>query len=135
MTDPLQEVVELEKRKAALEADLKAVNEALVGVKTEVMKEFETRGMNSAKVNGHTVYLWHTVRGKCQGDRARAAELLEVYAPGLVQKTFNLNTFSAWARELGDKDADADELAAAMPEPLREVFTLEDVFDVRVTKG
>lgn len=133
--DALQEIVRLEDQKTVLEAQLKQVNESLAAVKAEVLTEFEQRGMNSVKVNGHTVYLWHTVRGKCQGDRARAAELLEVYAPGLVQKTFNLNTFSAWARELGDKDADADELAAAMPEPLRAVFALEDVFDVRVTKG
>ena len=133
--DALQEVVRLEDQKAALEAQLKQVNESLAAVKAEVLTEFESRGMNSVKVNGHVVYLWHTVRTKCQGDREQAAALLEVYAPGLVQKMFNLNTVSAWVRELGEKDANADELTAALPTALARAFTLDDVFDVRVTKG
>jgi hypothetical protein len=133
--DALQEVVRLEDQKTALEAQLKEVAAALASVKAEVLTEFEQRGMNSAKVNGHTVYLWHTVRAKCEGDRAQAAALLELYAPGLVRKDFNLNTVSAWVREQGDKDANADELAAALPVALAGAFTLDDVFDVRVTKG
>lgn len=133
--DALQEIVRLEDQKTVLEAQLKQVNENLASVKADVLTEFEQRGMNSVKVNGHTVYLWHTVRAKCQGDREQAAALLEVYAPGLVQKMFNLNTVSAWVRELGEKDANADELTAALPAALAGVFALDDVFDVRVTKG
>jgi len=101
------ELVELTRRKRALDAELLTVNGAIKEMNRRVLKEFEKSedggGIDRITVNGGTVSLVHEIRAKREegvdpeliNESLRAAGL-----SGYLQETFNLNTLSAHFREL-----------------------------------
>lgn len=101
------ELVELTRRKRALDTELLSVNGAIKEMNKRVLREFEKGddggGLDRIRVAGGTVYLSHEIRAKREegvdpeviNESLRAAGL-----EGYLQESFNLNTLSAHFREL-----------------------------------
>jgi len=97
------ELVELTRRKRALDAELLSVNGAIKEMNRRVLREFESGELDRIKVAGGTVSLVHEIRAKREEgvDPEAANESLRAAGlGGYLQESFNLNTLSAHFREV-----------------------------------
>lgn len=97
---PLRTFVDLTKRKRELEAELKGVNKEIEGVKEAALEEMAEAGMSSVPFDDMTVYAAKQVRAKVADQEAACAALRRAGYADLVKESVNLNTLSAFLREL-----------------------------------
>jgi hypothetical protein len=135
MMEKLQLFVQLEKRRKELEAEVKEIGKEIeaLGVDNEhpggLMDEMLEAGLTTAKVDGVTVYfdrkLW---AGAADGDYDRACDAL--VAAGMsdyVQRRFNVNSMSAYVREM-------DKTEQPLPPEFAETITVVEKVKLR-TRG
>ena len=106
-TVKLNRFVELEKQRRDLETRLKALKEETTKLKESILSDFEEAGMSKTVVEGMTVYVHRQLWASAiDSDYERACQALK--SAGLndyVQERFNINSLSAYVREL-DKAGD-----------------------------
>lgn len=122
--------VELTKRKRQAEDDLDEVKKELARLEGQLLEDFEHAGVDSMRIDGHTVYPHRQLFANARdGDKERAVEALR--ACGLhdyVKEQFNTQSLSAYVREL-------DELEEPLPQPLADALDVYEKFTLRVRKA
>jgi len=119
--------VELEKKKADLEAQLDVVKAQISDMKEPVLAFFQQNGIDRTSLNGRTLYLkrelWcGRVEGKTSEDAVAA--LRERGYEEFAKESVNTQGMSALMRE---RDKDGKD---PVPEDLRDVFCSNEVFKV-----
>lgn len=140
--------VALEKEKAEHEVRVKAINTELAVLEAQIVPDLIADGVDSAKVDGRTVYLARDVyAAPAEGyDREAvcgalvAAELGEYVAPN-----YNTNSIKSWVREVAREAEDLcqreerlfteADVVAALPEALRHVLKVSFVRSLRSRKA
>ena len=122
---------ELYERKRELEATLKAISDELAGLEPVVQDKMLQDGITSAKLqSGMLLYqqrmLW--ARAK-DGDRAAtAAGLKRIGLADFVHEDFNVNSLSAYVREL-------DKTGESRPDGFDEIVQVDEEYRIRARQG
>lgn len=125
----------LEDRKRELDEETKAVKAQIEEVDAQILDEMAETGVESVRGHGYTFYVRRDLRASHNGDKSAMIEALRSEVPELVQETVNANSLTAWARELvAEIDADA-EPETALPESLRDLIKIAEIYKVGVRKG
>ena len=110
-----------------LEAELSAVKKRLADLEPDVLKWFEAQGLSSAKLSdGRTIYLRRELwAGRADGvdNEEACSALIASGLTDLVEPHYNVNTLSAYLREL-DKNGDP------LPPPMQGKIIVREVFKV-----
>jgi len=135
------EFQELTERKAVIAADAKKVAARLAALEPQLIDFFTESGLQSIKAGGRNFYLHRSLfAGKnpetepdvfC--DAMREAGLDE-----LVGESVNANRLSAYIRERAadlEEGASPNDIIAALPESLREMVKVAEIYSVRSRKG
>jgi hypothetical protein len=126
----VDQLVELQQRKNALQAELAGINKNISNVEQQVLDQFIEGGVQSVKTaTGQTVYLhkqlWANAR---DGDHERACDALVVAGYGeLVQRRFNTNRLSALVREITAESGEN-----GMPPVLKDALAIREQVSARV---
>jgi hypothetical protein len=120
---------DLNNRKRTLDGELEAVKKELGALKTEIMSMFEMDGVNSVRLDdGQTnVYIHRQLwASPVDGDYGRACKMLKENSLGdFVQERFNINSFSAFVREM-------DREGKPLPDAFKGVINVAEQFDIRI---
>ena len=122
----VKDYARLERRKRALELELKQVKSRIDSLREPVLGYFQTHGIDSQKIDGLTLYLRRELwAGREDGiDNETAITALE--RAGLTEYAgprINTQSLSAYMREL-------DERGEAMPAELQGVIKLSEVWKI-----
>ncbi len=123
----------LKDRKRELEQELDTIKSETSVLEPRLLEHFAEQGLSSVKLDtGHTVYLrgqWWA-RAK-DGELGRACRALRTAGLGdMVHETVNVNTLSAWVREIKKEDP-----SAPLPAHLDNVISTTQQFNVLVRKS
>lgn len=94
---------ELVYEKRRLEAELREINLKIKKMEQPLVNDMVAASVRSISVGDSTVFLVDSVRAKMKPDVERSLAIEAMEAAGLedlLRYDFNLNTVSAWAREL-----------------------------------
>jgi len=122
--------VKLTKAKRKLEEQLKDNASALAEVEEAVKTWLADQGIASAVIDGYTVYLQRQLfaqRSENVTTEELCAALTDAGLNDFVKPTVNMNTLSAWARELDSADVE-------IPPQLTGVLKTAEVFRVRARR-
>jgi len=129
------EKAELDQRLKQVEADMKALEEALLA-------QFQESGTQSVNVDGRTVSLRRDLFASPKdGDRDAVIEALKMTDLGqYVKEDYNGNSLKAYVREMvraaeAERGGPLADLADALPEPLRAVLAVYVKYSVRATRS
>lgn len=128
--DLLRLYVKLQKEKREQDLAFKKKKAECAEVEEKLLKEFEEAGMQSANVDGMTVYLHrqlHASTGKL-GKAAVIAALKETGMDEYVSETFSPSSISAFVREM---DGNGQEL----PQKLKDTLNIYEKFSLLTRKG
>jgi len=136
----LRALIYLTEEKSALQTRLREIEEDIKGLSEQLSEQFAAAGINHVTVDDHTVYLhrqlWASVRGANEEEKHAACAILEEHGLGwMVQPSVNSNTLSAWLREQEEAYDSFDDLMQNMPEDLKEVLKISEVYSVRSRKA
>ena len=135
------EFQQLTERKAAIDAELKGIKARLADLEPKLLAFFEDMGMQSVKANGRTFYIHRQLwAGKLADADAHAfAEAMRAIGLGdMVKESVNAQTLSSWVREQAaelEPGSSPEEIVAALPEGLRGLMKVSEVFSVRSRKS
>jgi len=126
---PLKEYVSLEKRKKALDAEVKQVNSDLDRLETVVIDEIVRAGLDEVKVDGRALKIKPAVYCSPVRDRWAVVDALrEAGLDQFIPQNYNDQRLRSFVKEIAaevlacaereDRAATAEEIAAALPEPL-----------------
>jgi hypothetical protein len=130
--------------KARLERDLKTVRETLDGLERRLLDEFAAEGVRQKTdaQTGTTVWITRKVWARALADRTLTAEALRAHGGDLAEFArldFNVNSLSAYFRELAQQRADAHDpvldLTELVPADLRPFIALTDDHALSARKG
>jgi uncharacterized protein YeeX (DUF496 family) len=122
----VEQLVELQQRKNALQSELAGINKHISNVEQQVLDQFIEGGVQSLKTAaGQTVYIHKQIWANAKdGDYDRACDALVVAGYGeLVQRRFNTNRLSALVREIGENE---------MPPVLKDALAVREQVSARV---
>ena len=124
---------QLKDSKRVLEAEIDKLKDELRAMELRILDHFADEGIQSLKIDtGFTVYL----RGQwwarpTDGDYPRACAALEAAGLGaMVHETVNIQTLSAYVREVKKEDISAD-----LPSTLDGAIDITQQFNVLVRKS
>ena len=127
----IRDFITLDQEKKVLEAQLQILKQQIADLQPGLKDDFAREGVNSINLDGVTVYLHRALWARpAQGQTTQqlADALKSCGLQDFVHETCNLNTLSAYLREL-------ERNGQPMPEDLVGILNLEEVFTVRATKG
>lgn len=122
----------LEDRKRELDEEAKAVKAQIEEVDAQILDEMAETGVESVRGHGYTFYVRRDLRASHAGDKSAMIEALRSEIPELVTETVNANSLTAWARELVGQAGDLDDPDDALPEPLRGLIKIAEIYKVGV---
>lgn len=138
MADRIAEYIELSEKKRTLEADLRSLKARIADAREPLLDEFSTHGLKRVADDdtGRTLYIHRAIRIKNMGDdRTAACEALRAAGLGhYVAEGFNLNSVSAYFREMLDELDSPVDPNSVLPDELKGVIELVADVDLRVTK-
>lgn len=108
-TPAIERYAEVTMRKRKLQAELREVESNLRALERTVLDDMIAAGVTMVRVADVTVYTQTQTRAKLRDDveRDQAVEGMQRLQLGdLLKVDFNLNTLSAWCREVLDSDAE-----------------------------
>ena len=110
--------LELHKKRKELEAELDTVKEQMAGMESTIIDEFDTVGVESIKINGHTIYkrtmLW---AGAIDGDYDTPCRAMKRNGmKDFVHQRFNVQQLSSYIREL---DRNGEEIPKWLADKIR----------------
>ena len=108
-TPNIEEYVRLTLKKRELQKQLREHESNLRRMESRVLDDMLQSGVASIKIPDGTVYIADSVRARLQGDTLRheaADALRRSDAAFLLQEDFNLNSVSAWCREVLESGAE-----------------------------
>ena len=128
--------VELIKKKARLEEQLRDVKARLDVLEPQIAESFQKEGIQSTNVDGYTVYLNRQLwAGAADGDKEAMFTALKTYPDDswafLVRDNVNTQQLSARVREC---ELDADGMPI-LPEQLKQVIKVSEVFRIGARKS
>ena len=126
----LHKFVDLETKRRELDREHKRVKEQCAETEARLLKEFEAAGMESAKVDGMTVYL-HRQLWASPGEAGRDAVVVALKETGMdqyVSENYNANSLSAFVREMENTEQ-------ALPEQLANVLKVVEKFSLRTRQS
>ncbi len=123
--EQLKRYVELEHERRDLDDRLKAVKAETEKLAASLLDQFAEAGMQSARVNGLTVYVHRQLWASAvEGNYEAACQALRASGHGeFVQERFNTNQISALAREM-DKNGETLPVEWDGPIKVAETFQL-----------
>ena len=130
-TPALDKFTALTLRKRKLKAELSEIETELRTVGARLLDDMLTNGVKSIKVADATVYVQESMSAKLREDieRKQAIDGLERLGLGdLLKVDFNLNTLSAWCREVRDSGEE-------LPPGFSMYFDVETRPELRVRKS
>lgn len=137
--NPLQEFLELTKRKREIKAELDMVESDLKTLNQRVIEYLDGQGVDSVRVGGRTVYVNRMIYASFAGvDPAVYIPALEAAGMGaLVQPKVDGQRLSAAVREFdnGQDRLSPEEIQARLPESLRGLVKISEVFTPRVKQA
>ena len=131
----LRRFAELTERKKAIEAEGKAIKAEMDALEPVIIEEMADTGLQNANINGRTYYINRRLfAGPAEGrTKYDVAEALK--SAGLneyVNETYNSNSLAAYVRqcvhEAEGASLSTEEMRGLLPEPLRDVLKIGDVF-------
>lgn len=131
----------LTERKAAIDAELKGIKARLADLEPRLLEFMTEMGMQSIKAGGRTFYIHRQLwAGKlADADPHQFAEIMRALGLGdMVKESVNAQTLSSWVREQAaelDGAATPEEIVAALPEELRGIVKISEVYSVRSRKS
>lgn len=145
------EYVELDARKAELEAELEKVKDRLGELAESISADWVEAGIQNMQVNGRTLYLAREFFCNKRGEIPMEAAVEAIRASGLtdlIQIGYNAARVKSWAREqieqaraewserftkgeVGSQPSPEE----CLPEPLRPVFQVAEVHRLRCRKA
>lgn len=131
----------LDKARKTFEKLGESAGEDAAKVESELLPRMRDSGTQSIKIAGDTVYVERKLWGSAQdGNVAALNEALKELGHGdMVKESVNAQTFSAYIREIeesvSDKPLPPEELIPKLPELLRPVVKVSEVFKIRARKG
>lgn len=131
---PFQHYAELREEKAEIEARLWEVNRALAKCEEAVLRAMEDTGVTRITVDGLTIYASFRLAAKIKSERSEAVAVIKSHWPELVKEDINLNTISAFMRELRG-DGGIEELRASLPADVLAVLDVSEFLTVNARKG
>lgn len=101
----LKEYVKLDGERLELQRKVEALKKQLDPMEQTLLEQFAEEGIQSIKANGRLAYLHPQLWARPKdGDYERACRYLTRYGLGeYVHRTFNVQTFSAYVRELEEQ--------------------------------
>lgn len=123
-----RDYVNLDKERRALENELKHVKAKLNTAEETLLTFMEQSGMQSAKIDGITVYLHRQWWASATDVQAILDNRDSAF---LVKETVNGNSLSSWVREL-DKDGEGQPV---LPDDLKTAIKVTERFAVRTRKA
>lgn len=137
----LRECVDLNNEKARLKERLKAIEARLTAIEPECLNLLIELGdedhPGNMRIAGSTVYLHPTLYARPKdGDRERTAQALVAAGLGyMVKPDFNINTLSAWVREVKAKGEAASTEELVMLAAIEDTLEITEAWDVRTRKA
>jgi hypothetical protein len=130
-TPNIEAFAEVTMLKRKLQSELRDVETQLRSLEERVLNDMIEAGVQNIKVADTTVYVTEQVRAKLRGEfeRGQAVDGLERAGLGdLLRVDFNLNTVSAWCREVLDS-------GSPLPPEFEAYFNVERGPALRVRKS
>lgn len=137
----MREFVELNNEKARLKERLKAIEQRIGQIEPECLNLLIELGdedhPGNMRIAGSTVYLHPTLYARPKdGDRERTAKALVMADLGyMVKEDFNINTLSAWVREVKAKGDAASDAERAQLAAIEDTLEITEAWDVRTRKA
>jgi len=132
----LSRMVDLATERDTLKARLRQINEEFSQLEEIALTIFEQRGVQNMTINGRTLYVSHMLAAKLTGDRHEATEWVRGVAPELVAETFNLNSLSAWLREIVQEEGgNIEQVLDRLGDDFAQMFELRTWASVKVRKA
>lgn len=120
--------IRLNDRKAALDAQLKAVKEELARLEQTLLEQFAHESLQRCRVDDQTVYLQRKIKATAASDREHLIATLKSIGLGhFVHEAVHPSTLSAYV-------ADLDREGAPLPDELQEAVRVEELFSLRVRR-
>ena len=141
--DLVNEFIELDRKRKALEGDVEEVKEKLAELEPQIMQRFENAGMRSMKsTSGVTIYIRRELwAGAAQGSEVLLLESLKQVGLGdMVKEKVNTQTLSAYIREVeknefGGNEVEPEKIVQALPPGLQTSVAITEKFSLRTRKG
>jgi hypothetical protein len=129
-TDELKRFVALEKRRRQLEIEIDNIKSEAAELELRLLPQFELSGMERISIDGRTVYVERKLWAKAKNDDKPAVckALKHCRLGDYVEETFNVNSLSAYIREL-------DREGQAVPDVLASVLDVNEIFKLRTRKS
>lgn len=132
MTDALlKEYVQMSALKKSIEEELESVKVRLAEIEPQLLDEFAEAGMQSANIDGHTIYIQRQLWAKVEDGASKDDVILGLKAAGYsdyVNETYNTQQVSALLREW-------DKQELPIPAPLEGKLGSTEKFSLRVRKA
>lgn len=129
--EDVKQYIALSGRAKELGTKLDSVKEEIAQLQDKLLKDFEREGVANLTVDGRTVYLHRQLWARARPEVERHEITSALKRAGLgqfVSESFNMQTLSAWVREL-------EAAEEALPPELSDVLTTSEVWSLRVRKA
>ena len=141
MNEQWKRYAELELREREFEIALKSIQQEKAALEPELLDSMAEEGLDRLTLSGITFFPKRRVfagprEGFAKQDVARA--LIESGLSEYVKEDYNANSLSSYVRGLAaedDPDMAPVDIAARMPEPLRAVCSVGEVWQIGARKG
>lgn len=141
--DLVNEFIELDAKRKALEGDVDKLKEQLAVLEPQIMQRFENAGMQSMKSkSGVVLYIRRELwAGAAEGAETLLLESLKSIGLGdMVKEKVNTQTLSAYVREVERDQFNGaaqtpDVLAKALPPALQAAVAISERYSLRTRKG
>lgn len=130
-------LISIDKEKKELEARLDTLSEKRKELEAQLLEYFSSNAIQKLTAAGRTVYIRREVWAGHAGDNEAFIKAMKESGLGnYVKESVNSQTFSAYVREFDpDKKLSGDEITKLLPEPLRGVVKVSEVFKIASRKA
>ena len=144
-TQALARLAVLQERKKSLKGSLSSLNDEITKLQEDLIPQLQEEGVKRMTVQTgldesgnpvhRTVYMARTLWASHQGDAlALASAMTSAGLVEYVKPTVNLKQLSAYVREFDpDKNLSPDEIIAKLPQELKDVIKVSEVYELKST--
>jgi hypothetical protein len=135
LDEALDKLVSLKIERTQLEARVKVIIREVAELQPQLKQYFDLNPeRQSVTINGYTVKMEHNIWAKSKTEKEEGcAALKRAGLSQFVSETFNLNTISAYVRELAEKQEPGNPVE--LPAELAEVFDVVETDEVHARKA